>query len=371
MSDEDGLMVFKNNKWVTVPKDELKNVTRFSEIKYFYANLIDYMRVAMCVLAGFTIGWNQPFLTACLIIGSHLLDWIDGPVARYFNQCSIFGSGVDWLADVQAQIVTMVWWVTLDPSVLPWMMIATTIELATCIWDFAQTATLRYPVYGRKTGILIILQWTMPGGKYNKLGTFLWLAYPFYAVTCCLDLTWTVRSPLTDIILKNTESFLFIPAVMYIWCELAQFIVLLNNWLEPKRTNTKPQPIYTDDHYGFSYLGVVPRSKQDLINYALEQIKSSLGPTWEERMQSKEIYWINIWQVATGRSEEWRNIPRIDELELYVKDLFTEWFDPTTDEFDGYGFIINPIGSRTQAWHLDYRAGYASIFIPISYKKRR
>jgi len=194
----------------------------------------------------------------------------------------------------------------------------------------------------------------------------LWLAYPLYCVACCLDLSWPVRSAITDLTLHQMKVFLFIPAVMYIWCELAQLIVLLNNWMEPKRNNYRPQPIFNDDPHGFSYLGIVPPSKQTLLNGAMDTIKNTLGSTLEDRMQSKEIYWINIWQQETGRSEEWRNIPRIDELEAYVKDLYNEWFDDTTDEFDGYGFIINPVGSRTQAWHLDYRTGYASIFIPIT-----
>lgn len=49
------------------------------------------------MLASFTIGMNQPLLTAVLVFGSTLLDWIDGPVARAYNQCTIFGSGVDWV----------------------------------------------------------------------------------------------------------------------------------------------------------------------------------------------------------------------------------------------------------------------------------
>jgi phosphatidylglycerophosphate synthase len=49
--------------------------------------------------------------SAVLLMTSVLLDWIDGPVARAYNQCTIFGSGVDWLADVLVQILTMCWWV--------------------------------------------------------------------------------------------------------------------------------------------------------------------------------------------------------------------------------------------------------------------
>lgn len=35
-------------------------------------------------------------------------------------------------------------------------------------------------------------------------------------------------------------------------------------------------------------------------------------------------------------------------------------------ELDGYGFIVNPVGSRTQPWHVDYTLDYSTLFIPLS-----
>ncbi len=35
-------------------------------------------------------------------------------------------------------------------------------------------------------------------------------------------------------------------------------------------------------------------------------------------------------------------------------------------EFDGYGFIINPVDSKLQRWHVDYTMDYSTIFIPFS-----
>src|SRR5208282_5053818 len=110
--------------------------TRFSEIRFYYSNLADYARVAMCLVAAVTLAFRQPLATAALILGSTLLDWVDGPLAHAHNQCTIFGSGVDWLADMLAQVVTLVWWGSLAPAVLPWLAIATAIELATGLFDF-------------------------------------------------------------------------------------------------------------------------------------------------------------------------------------------------------------------------------------------
>lgn len=118
------LWVWKGGKWreevALIEDDRAKGNVRFADIALFYGNQIDYVRVAMCLLAGFTIRANWPLTSATLIFVSVLLDWIDGPVSRAYNQCTIFGSGVDWLADVLCQIITMGWWVQLDPSVLPW-----------------------------------------------------------------------------------------------------------------------------------------------------------------------------------------------------------------------------------------------------------
>lgn len=257
--DSDGYLVYVAGKWVEEsagPNSPKDNYTSFADIKYYYANLIDYARVLMIVLAGFTVVWDWPLTSAFLIIVSTLLDWIDGPVARKYNQCSIFGSGVDWLADVQTQIVTCVWWSTLDRSVLPWLMIMTTVEVACAIFDFAMTATGRYPKLNQKTGFLVILNWCSPCSNYTWFGTFLWLAYPIFSVTCCLDLSWgqpggilglvlaTLKVSLLLFILsflaasenfETTQYTMFLPAVMYGWCELAYLIHILNNWREPSR----------------------------------------------------------------------------------------------------------------------------------------
>ena len=35
-------------------------------------------------------------------MGNVLLDWVDGPVARHYEQSSVMGCGWDWLADILA-----------------------------------------------------------------------------------------------------------------------------------------------------------------------------------------------------------------------------------------------------------------------------
>ena len=33
---------------------------------------------------------------------------------------------------------------------------------------------------------------------------------------------------------------------------------------------------------------------------------------------------------------------------------------------DGYGFVVNPVGSKPQAWHVDYTTDAAAIWIPMT-----
>jgi len=121
-------------------------------------------------------------------------------------------------------------------------------------------------------------------------------------------------------------------------------------------------PVFTDDPNGFSYLGMVPEKTQALMNEIYFKMGDRFGQNWENRL--KEIFWINFYQ-ANERSKEWAGLSGIDEFEKYAFQLFNDWYDPETDDFDGYGFIVNPIGSKTQSWHLDYQSDYSSIFIPM------
>ena len=74
------------------------------DICWFYANIIDYFRCYLAIVALVVILYTpeQKVLIGCLIMGNLLLDWIDGPVARHYGQQSVMGCGWDWLADILA-----------------------------------------------------------------------------------------------------------------------------------------------------------------------------------------------------------------------------------------------------------------------------
>lgn len=237
MKPELKTLVYAKGKWVAGESAAAADPTTLGEIWRFYGNVIDYLRVALVLVAGWAITVPAPFTAAALIIGSMLLDWIDGPVARRFNQCTIFGSGVDWLADVLGQVVTLIWWSRLAFWVTPFVLTFTAVELALSIFDFAVTARGTYPSYHGKLAkrynwFFAILDWCMPNASYSWFGTLLWLAYPFFCVVSCLKLAQPQFAPAFDL----AQTILFGPAILYVWCETAYLCFILRNWREPARS---------------------------------------------------------------------------------------------------------------------------------------
>jgi len=117
---------------------------------------------------------------------------------------------------------------------------------------------------------------------------------------------------------------------------------------------------------GFRYVGTVPQEARPLLTRAYEDLKRSMGARWDEQIAVKEICWMNIWQ----EDEEG------DAMELSDKTLAKElhdWCLKASGQFaekgaimDGYGFVVNPIGSKQQVWHVDYTTDAAAIWIPLT-----
>jgi hypothetical protein len=117
---------------------------------------------------------------------------------------------------------------------------------------------------------------------------------------------------------------------------------------------------------GFRYVGTVPNEARPLLTRAYESVKREMGSKWEAQIAAREICWMNIW-------------PEDDEgdaMELADKALASElhaWCAKAVGQFaekgailDGYGFVVNPVGSKPQAWHVDYTTDAAAIWIPLT-----
>ena len=64
---QDRVLIFRNGRWVEgfAPA----GLTGFADVKGYYANVIGYVRVLMCLVAGFTATGGFAWLTAGLLLG--------------------------------------------------------------------------------------------------------------------------------------------------------------------------------------------------------------------------------------------------------------------------------------------------------------
>ncbi len=364
---ENGTLIFRNGKWVEGVVEPREGVARFDDIKFYYPILIDYARVACCIFAGFTVGMKQPLLTAALLFVSTLLDWVDGPVARACNQCTVLGSGVDWFADILGQIVTMAWWISMSPAVMPWLVIATAIQLANCVFDFATTATGSYPKLERgQKGFSVILEWSMPGGAYSRFGTFLWLAFPVFSLACCLDLSWPERSPVTGQFLRDAEYLLAGPAVLYVWCELAYAWFIIKRWTEAPRNSelVAAEKHRGDGAPGVEFLGILGPREQALLRSLAEGALNQHKTEWEASRATREVFSVSLWPWPGQGAKS--TLAGGDELDRWARALVATHYKTDGVELAGYGFTINPPGSMTQPWQSEEATERSLIFVPLS-----
>lgn len=378
--------------------------TRLRDVMFFYANIIDYARVVTNLVAAlFLYGpWGTwPATAAVLIYVAVLLDWIDGPVARAYKQGSNFGSGVDWFADMQGYALIAMWWVKLEPSAMGVAFTCVTIELCACIFDYAATTSGLYPrlSYPQTNPFYKIFDISYPASTYSNLGTFMWLAYPALVLARCLSLEWGIsmgwlgpweratveggasfnsavvvltsaveEAPLA-VALWVVQAALFVPAVLYVWNEAAQAAFIISHWSEPllrSGDNTR-NPVTYDDGV-MAILGALTADEIKLVEDAEAVLQTE--PGYAHSAKGTEVFWASIYQrifVSSAEAALGADIRRragSPALAALVDRLVATAFGPHV-EIDGYGFVCNPAGSRTQAWHVDYSPDYASIMIPL------
>jgi len=116
----------------------------------------------------------------------------------------------------------------------------------------------------------------------------------------------------------------------------------------------------------FQSLGVLDIPGQEMLKHALSQWRNAMGAGWEKALTSKEIFWTNIWQPNPVKGEISFPPGLVTAMHLWCQSLLPEHYPDELVEVDGIGFIVNPMGSRTQPWHLDYTRDYATVFIPLT-----
>ena len=122
--------------------------------------------------------------------------------------------------------------------------------------------------------------------------------------------------------------------------------------------------ILDDGPAAFAYLGVVPEDRQQALTVLLEDCQRRLADQWKANAARGETFWVNLWQRSDGNAP--MDLADLPDFDLWANDLL-KWAFPDADAIcDGYGFIINPVGSKAQDWHIDYTLDYATVFIPMT-----
>jgi len=195
-------------------------------------------------------------------MGCTLLDWIDGPIARKYNQCSLWGCGIDWFCDILAYTLQVFWWAHLDMKMLPILWLLVVVDTGGALYDFGASMSEEIVRIDYRKGNVFfwVLDWVMPNNSYTHFGTFTWISFPIYANAKCIELSlnagWISEGILSNsynviLSLKVIEYVFLLPAIINCWSEAAFFIHLMITWTETRQTihaNEKevshtPQPI--------------------------------------------------------------------------------------------------------------------------------
>jgi phosphatidylglycerophosphate synthase len=316
----------------------------FKDIYWYYANVIDYFRIVMGVIAIVLIlhksEWQ--YTIAVLIMGSVLLDWVDGPVARKYGQSTVMGCGWDWLGDLMAQYSLAIWCMKIESSATTFVVLFTIVEMTAGLFDFAVSAQSVYP--SQRTDHIhwfyIVEHWLTPGGTYNNLGIACWLINTIYPIACCLH---------ADKIL----CYSLIPfALLYAWHEVCQACFIIENWRETTAAFTG----------GLSFMRKCVESEKNVLNSMYDKCKTIYNIPYQNE---REIYWVNIFYNGKMHPEFLKDTIRI-QTETFVNSLVKEMFNEKRIIL-AYGFIIAPRnGNKDQRWHHDYGLDVSNLFIPMS-----
>ena len=141
--------------------------------------------------------------------------------------------------------------------------------------------------------------------------------------------------------------------------------------LETLRMGNDKKYIKLNPHkMGFKFRGGVPRKEQSILSDALKALKKDMRGSWQTRLSRKEIFWLNVWQDEDDIEDD-SNLMHISDPE--IAKALNKWCHKAARRYcepkaiiDGYGFVVNPIGSKHQVWHVDYTTDAAVVWVPMT-----
>ena len=351
-----GYYINQKGKWVnnqpTAKKGEVVIHTvrkTWADVRFFYANIIDYVRVIMGVAATAMISnapeWKNTI--AFLIVGNVLLDWVDGPVARAYNQSSVMGCGWDWFADILAQYNLAMWCTAEKSPITLFVSVFSCVEIGCGLFDFAISATSVYPEQHESSNPFFAVENLLtPGGTYNTLGTAAWLVNTLYPVAVLLN--WH------PYIINAFQPL----AYLYAWHEVCQVCFIVSCWTETTAAFGA----------GIQFVRSCTSDERKTLTDTFATCSKVMKVLDRSDVNdTKEIYWLNLY--ADGQfHQDVDKVPSFPAYKTFVENLIKENYEEDDPRHIlSYGFIVGPAnGDKPQMWHHDYAAGVSNIFVPMT-----
>lgn len=120
------------------------------------------------------------------------------------------------------------------------------------------------------------------------------------------------------------------------------------------------------ERMGFLTFGTLAPAEQKLLTHAFHVLKAKMGMRYDAHVAAREIFWLNIWQDEDeGETMSLNDEALETDLDRFCRDAIARYGEPHA-VMDGYGFVVNPIGSKTQVWHVDYSTDASAVWIPIT-----
>jgi phosphatidylglycerophosphate synthase len=234
-----------------------------NEVWLTYANLIDYSRIVVVLIAVSLVPNRQPMAVASLLLLSFILDWVDGPTARYTNQCTYLGSSLDWFGDILTNVLQVYWFAHVSPAgywadLAMWAFLF--IEIGYMMTDTICYAQGRYPDVSKPCLSPLLRLSVRPGTHgtlymYTDFYTLIWIVFPLATASFCIERELghvlfqqpsTLLVFLADIWLATMWTVGAALCLVFIATEFELLRLLFSSWNEPRDAPKELLSVYSD-----------------------------------------------------------------------------------------------------------------------------
>lgn len=133
-----------------------------------------------------------------------------------------------------------------------------------------------------------------------------------------------------------------------------------------EESEVAPKVIFDDSDAGrggYTAYEPVPKEEQELLIKGYEKFVAQRAAELQTASERGAIFWSTVFARKYVEDP-----PQGMEEVVALGHKWLRRYYPNEDDviLDGVGYIVNPVGSCVQEWHLDYAKGYSSVFCPLT-----